>query len=138
MNTIKKQILKLSRNMVRKTYIEQNWLDDSEDSILDVTVSYVGSWQKRGHTSLYDIDAVFDVVTELVLDFDILSRYCPKCASVLKDLGGTSAEFAIWKEAHKFYCQNFLRFNHAARRWVLHWIFGNNQSKIIKCAKQQC
>ena len=44
------------------------------------TVSFDGSWQKRGHTSLYGLATVIDVLTGLVLDYEILSKYCHVCA----------------------------------------------------------
>lgn len=33
----------------------------------------------RGHTLLYGIGIVIDVATNLVIDFEVLSKYCPEC-----------------------------------------------------------
>ena len=38
-----------------------------KDVPINITVSYKGTWHKRGHTSLYGIGIVTDVVTGLVI-----------------------------------------------------------------------
>ena len=54
-------------------YIEADpSLADAEQ--LDLTVSYDGSWMKRGHNSSYGIGCVIDTVTGLVLDLTVLMR----------------------------------------------------------------
>ena len=40
----------------------------SDDDVLDVAVSYDGTWQKRGHTWNHGIGAVISVETGEVLD----------------------------------------------------------------------
>ena len=47
---------------------------------LDVTVSFDGSWQKWGHTSLYGFGAVVEVLAGLILDYIVVSKYCHTCA----------------------------------------------------------
>lgn len=61
--------------------------------VLDITVSYDGSWHRRGNHSLYGLGAVIDVYTGLVLNYDILSKYCNTCANKTKSLDKTSQEF---------------------------------------------
>ncbi|GFU88191.1 uncharacterized protein TNCV_845841 [Trichonephila clavipes] len=56
-----------------------------------------GTWRKIGHASLYGIGIVIDVLTNLVVDFEVLSKYCHECSMVAKDLGEGSPEFLIWK-----------------------------------------
>ncbi|GBO35397.1 hypothetical protein AVEN_112269-1 [Araneus ventricosus] len=60
-----------------------------------ITVSYDGTCQKRGHTSLYGISIVVDILTGLVIDYEILSKYCPECTTVKRDLGEHSADLSI-------------------------------------------
>jgi hypothetical protein len=50
------------------------------DELYNVTVSFDGSWHKRGHTSLYGIAAVIEVNTGLILDYTVLSKYCHLCS----------------------------------------------------------
>lgn len=102
---IKTNVLKASRDLARKAHLELNPLLKKDD-VIDISVSYDGSWQKRGHTSLYGIGAVIDTVTGLVLDYEVLSKYCPECVSATRDLGEKSTEFQIWFEGHKASCQN--------------------------------
>lgn len=39
---------------------------EDDDGIMDVAVSFDGSWHKRGHVSKYGLGAVIDVATGLV------------------------------------------------------------------------
>ncbi|GBN70599.1 hypothetical protein AVEN_244416-1 [Araneus ventricosus] len=50
-----------------------------------MTVSYDGIWQKRGHTSLYGIGIVVDILTGIVIDYQILSKYFPECTTVERE-----------------------------------------------------
>ena len=100
---LKNEILEISRTIIRKRHEE---IDEpkAEDEIIDITVSYDGTWQKRGHTSLNGIGLVVDVLTGLVVDFKVLSKYWPECTAAKKDLDGNSAEFFLWHEGHKAEC----------------------------------
>lgn len=98
------EMLRVSREIVREANLD---MDQSKlhDNILDITVSYDGTWHKRGHTSLYGIGIVIDVVTNLVVDFHVLSKYCHECKITAKNLGESSPEFHIWKSSHAETCQ---------------------------------
>ncbi|KAG0419846.1 hypothetical protein HPB47_003840 [Ixodes persulcatus] len=52
---------------------------NNADELLDVCVSYDGTWQKRGHTSNFGVGAVIEVNTGLVLDFSVHTKYCHGC-----------------------------------------------------------
>ena len=52
------------------------------NGILDIAVSYDGSWQKHGYTSHNCITSVIDLLTGLPIDYKALSTYCSICASV--------------------------------------------------------
>ena len=77
---------------------------EPEDGVYDVTVSFDGSWHKRGHTSLYGIGAVVEITTELVLDYVVLSKYCHACAIKSAQLGENSPEFERWYHTHREVC----------------------------------
>lgn len=68
--------LALARNEVRKAYSD---VVDGKDAVLDITVSYDGSWQKRGFTSKYGIGCFIEILTGLVIDFEVLSKFCNQC-----------------------------------------------------------
>lgn len=98
----KNDILELSRNIVRKKHQELYGFTDEQ--IIDIGVSYDGTWMKRGHTSLYGIGLVIDILTGLILDFQIMSKYCSECNAAKRDLGSKTVEFSIWFESHKPEC----------------------------------
>lgn len=96
-------ILEASRKIIAERHAELVLTSDKND-ILDISVTYDGTWQKRGHTSLYGVGIVIDILTGLVVDFEILSKYCPDCTTAKRDLGERSAEFFFWYEGHKPEC----------------------------------
>lgn len=67
---------------------------------IDAYVSYDGSWQKRGFTSLYGLGAVIDVNTGLVLDYELLSKFCYACIMAEKNYGEGSDMYKTWYEEH--------------------------------------
>ena len=89
-----------SAQIVRKVYKD---LDPSidESGVIDLTVSFDGSWMTRGHKSLYGIGCIVEVVTGLVIDFAVLSLYCQSCSYASKRHGGkNTAGFQQWHERH--------------------------------------
>ncbi|KAK3915688.1 Serine/threonine-protein kinase-like protein CCR2 [Frankliniella fusca] len=96
---LRTKILEESRQAVRAAHIE---LDPAleEIPVLEITVSIDGSWHRRGHTSLYGFVAAIDVLTGLVVDFEILSKFCLMCSLAATQHGEDSKEYAEWKEAH--------------------------------------
>ena len=44
-----------------------------DNGVLDVAISFNGSWQKRGHSSHNGIDSVIDLLTGLPIAFHVLS-----------------------------------------------------------------
>ena len=93
-------------NTVRQTYLDRD-ASITDDSILDLTVTFDGSWMKRGHNSLYGIGCVVDVETGLVLDLTVLSLYCQRCAIARSQCQGNRAKFAKWLESHTECNQNY-------------------------------
>ncbi|GFU73340.1 uncharacterized protein TNCV_4731571 [Trichonephila clavipes] len=77
----KKRWQKSSKTVDEKTVIE----------IIDVSVSYDGTWQKRGHTSNLGLGIIIDILSGLVLDFEVLSKYCHNCVVAGRDMGVDSA-----------------------------------------------
>ena len=65
---------------------------------IDISVSFDGTWQKRGFTSLYGVGVCIDVLTGLVIDYHVLSKYCHTCEVNTKRL--PPAELLAWKAAH--------------------------------------
>ncbi|KAE8749128.1 hypothetical protein FOCC_FOCC004036 [Frankliniella occidentalis] len=96
---IREEILTRARAAVRQAYTE---LDPSigEDDILDIHVSFDGSWPTRGHSSLSGFCSVIDTLTVLVVDYIILSKHCHVCAVRRIELSD-GEDFEKWKKAHE-------------------------------------
>ena len=61
--------------IIRKAYMD---IDKSIriDDIINIAVSYDGSWQKRGHSSQYGVGTIIELETGLILDYEAYSLYC--------------------------------------------------------------
>lgn len=89
--------LNLVRNKVKDVYQK---VHRQNTDVVDISVSYDASWQKRGHTSNYAVGCVIDVVTGYVIDYHVLSKFCHDCAIKKNDFGENSAEYYVWHEGH--------------------------------------
>ena len=58
-------------------------LMEDKEAVINIQVSFDGTWQKRGFTSNYGIGVCIDILTGLVIDYEVLSLYCHAC--VLKE-----------------------------------------------------
>ena len=77
---------------------------DNGCAAVDVVVSFDGTWHKRGFTSNYGVGIVIDVMSGLVLDFEVLSKYCLACSmNDRKDM--TELEREEWKQDHQPRCE---------------------------------
>ncbi|GBN75355.1 hypothetical protein AVEN_31746-1 [Araneus ventricosus] len=101
---IKFEMLELSRNAVRDAHIREN-PNLQKSAVLDISVLYDGTWQKRGYTSNLGVGCVIDILTGIVIDFEILSKYCHECVISERDLKKNSVEFKIWFAGHKNECE---------------------------------
>ena len=73
------------------------------DGITDVTVSFDGTWAKRGFTSLFVVFFFMSVDTKELLDHHIYSKFCQKCSKKKSECKDNMKEFETWKVQH--YCQ---------------------------------
>ncbi|GFW39580.1 uncharacterized protein TNCV_3187511 [Trichonephila clavipes] len=94
---VKKKMLEMSRQAAREAHVK---IDASlkNQEIIDVSVSYDGTWQKREHTSNLGLGIIIDILSGLVLDFEVLSKYCHNYVVAGRDMGVDSAEFHIWQK----------------------------------------
>ena len=67
-----------SRAVICDAYKAIAVLEDDK-GVLDIAVSYDGSWQKWGYTSHNCVASVIDLLTGLHVDYKVLSNYCSKC-----------------------------------------------------------
>ena len=73
-----KEEMKRAGERLRKTVLSENEEDQSQ--VVDVTVSFDGTWAKRGFTSLTGVVFVISLDTGEVLDSHVLCKSCSKCA----------------------------------------------------------
>ena len=89
-----------SAQIVRKVYHDSDPSID-ESGVIDLAVSFDGSWMKRGHTSPYGVGCAIEVVTGLIVDFVVMSLYCQSCSYATTHYGGRDmSEFEEWYRAH--------------------------------------
>ena len=92
--------LEQARVDVRKVYEVLESLDESDDDtpIIDLTVSYDGSWHKRGFTLKYGVGCCIQVTTGLIIDFELLSKICSLCATMKEKLKICRSSLKIGKK----------------------------------------
>lgn len=104
-HVIGKEILKLNEmnkegvlTCIRQKYAEEGVFPDN-DGILNIDVSFDGTWMKRGHTSHFGAAVVIDSPTGFIVDYEVLSNYCHKCVKQKKKVLTDEQ-----KEQHKNEC----------------------------------
>lgn len=95
-----------------------------DDELLDVCISYDGTWHKRGHTSHFGVGVAVELNSGLVIDYSVQSNYCQVCAQGPKP---GSQEYEEWFESHSPDCQkNFQGSAHAMEVEAASVIFGRS------------
>ncbi len=69
------------------------------DEVIDVIIVVDGTWQKRGHTSLYGVIVVTAWLTGQVLAIEVLSKYCQECK--MKKASMIGVDFEAWHADHE-------------------------------------
>jgi len=78
---------------------------DQPSGIKDIHVSFDGSWHKRGHTSKSGIGMVIERRTGLIIDYEVLTSYCPLCATTGRKLENQNIlKYERWLAGHKPFC----------------------------------
>lgn len=71
----------------------------AEDDVLDIPVSYDGTWQHRGFSSAHGVGVVMSIDTGEVLDSLVLSKSCVSC-NRMKNKDPDSDDYMIWEYDH--------------------------------------
>ncbi|GFN81046.1 hypothetical protein PoB_000755200 [Plakobranchus ocellatus] len=96
--------LSFINNLVSE-HAREKGIELMEDTVLEICVSYDGTWMKRGHTSRIGIGCVIDVMTGLVLDAELLSTYCHTCGTTGTWVkGNTPQRYDVWYDEHRADC----------------------------------
>ncbi|KAK1885412.1 2-dehydro-3-deoxyphosphooctonate aldolase [Dissostichus eleginoides] len=102
-----------TREQVRQAYADPDvaeLLKEDAEAVINISVSFDGTWQKRGFTSHYGIGVCIDILTGLVIDYEILSSYCHACAlkgNAKQEQKITEEEYDSWRQTHSDCARNF-------------------------------
>ena len=106
--TAGQQSMKNAATQIRSAYATldedlQQQIAGGETPIINIGVTYDGTWQKRGFSSLYGVGICIDIMTGLVIDYELMSKYCQSCKN--KEAEGCSEEqWTHWIEQHEADC----------------------------------
>ncbi|KAK4290786.1 hypothetical protein Pmani_036345 [Petrolisthes manimaculis] len=62
-------------------YESYDILPEPTTGLLDITVSYDGTWMTRGHSSHIGVGFVVEVDTGFIIDREVISNFCQVCSS---------------------------------------------------------
>lgn len=94
------EVMKEAAEAVRKG---QPAADTSaENDLLDICITFDGTWHKRGHTSQFGVGVAIELETGFVIDFSVKSKYCHGCQMGPKE---GSEGFEEWAQSHTETCQ---------------------------------
>lgn len=85
----------------RKLAMLEEALDDDDDdnvTIVDIPISFDGTWSKRGYTANHCIGFLISAATGRVLDFEVTSKVCQQCTQMKAKLD--EAGFNDWYQDH--------------------------------------
>ena len=91
--------LQLASQKIRRAYLATHG-EEGEPDVLDICVSYDGTWMKRGFTSQYGVGVAIDILTGLVIDYEVLSLYCHACVEADRKTWTGARARIEWEEAH--------------------------------------
>lgn len=57
----------------------------SDNEIIDICASFDDTCQKRGYTSLCGIGIAIDIITGLIVDFEVVRKYSRQCVASVRD-----------------------------------------------------
>ena len=97
--TAGQQTLQNAAVQIRSAYISldeglQEQVSQGETPVINIGVTYDGTWQKRGFSSLYGVGVCMDIITGLVIDHELMRKYCQPCKN--KESEGCTNE--QWKQ----------------------------------------
>ena len=87
---LKKSVFGKAVNIVHQVYADRAGITLTDDTVLDISVSYDGSWLTRSHSSHIGVGCVIDIWTGLCIDTHVMSKYCQMCESTVNT---AAAEF---------------------------------------------
>ena len=123
-------VFREAAQQVRQYHLAQAHLPPDSDQVLDISVSYDGSWLTRGHSSHVGVGCVIDIATGLCIDAHVMCTYCQVCESTGKKiLNERPLEYAAWLVNHMPKCDN----NYKGKKNFISLLTINTLNKTIMC-----
>ena len=97
---LRRLVFQRAVEIVRHEHLKLDFIEQDHGDILNIAVSYDGSWLTRGHTSLIGVGSVIDVLTGLVLDTHVMSTFCHVCGSKQRWKEEDPRAHRIWEMEH--------------------------------------
>ena len=107
---------------VRKIHAQQQNLTLTDDLVINISVSFDGSWMTRGHTSHIGVGCVVDLLTGLCIDAHVMCTFCQVCESTGKRLNkeNNPEKYAAWIVKHLPDCDQ----NYTGKQiWILVYFY---------------
>ncbi|KAK7478806.1 hypothetical protein BaRGS_00029905, partial [Batillaria attramentaria] len=106
MNELEDAVFFETVKYVREVHAKHSGITLSDDDVLDISVSFDGSWITRGHTSHIGIGCVVVLLTGLCIDAHVMCNFCLKCATTGKKIFEEKPlEYAAWLVKHLPACE---------------------------------
>ena len=72
-------LMKTAHEAVFDYYVSKEISEPDENGVLDIDVSFDGTWLTRGHSSHVGVGFIMELYTGCVIDFEVLRNYCYSC-----------------------------------------------------------
>ena len=106
LNEIGGRVFSETEKFMRQAHAQQFGLTLSDDDVLDISVSFDGTWLTRGHTSHIGVGCAVDLLTGMCVDAYVMCNFCQTCESTGKALFKEKpTEHAAWLEEHLGECE---------------------------------
>ena len=71
--------MKRGHEAIRKHYINNSIAEPDENGVVNIDVSFDGTWLTRGHQSHIGVGFIIEVCTGIIVDFEVLRNHCKVC-----------------------------------------------------------
>ena len=96
---LEEEYTKSARKLRQYLHQDDSSMLEDDENVLDVLVSYDGTWHHRRFKSSQGVGIVISIDTGEVLDAEVISKTCEVCQRSC--LGKTASEFQNWQQKHK-------------------------------------
>lgn len=93
-------VLEKNRSEARKLAMTEEGINaGDEDTVINIPVSFGGTWSRRGYSANHGIGFVISAATGKVLNYEVISKVCNTCVQKKSSLLNEH-DFEHWAENH--------------------------------------